>query len=243
MTHSFRWPEGKRVALSLTFDDARFSQATTGLPLLDKLGAKGVFYVSLNLLDHHLERWRKALADGHEIGNHTATHPCTGNYPWSRQNALEDYTLERLEKDITDANAGLLQRLNLIPATFAYPCGQKFVGRGEHLQSYVPVVAKHFKAARGFRDEYANDPSFCDFAQLGGIDFDNTPADKLIERIKGAAKEGRWVIFAGHEVSEAPRQAVSPEALEALCKYALDPKNGVWLDTVATISRFIQAQR
>ncbi len=29
----FRWPDGKRAAISLTFDDARFSQIDCGLPI------------------------------------------------------------------------------------------------------------------------------------------------------------------------------------------------------------------
>jgi hypothetical protein len=32
----FRWPDGKRAAISLTFDDARFSQISQGMPILDE---------------------------------------------------------------------------------------------------------------------------------------------------------------------------------------------------------------
>ena len=39
------WPEGKKTALSLTFDDARLSQVDQGLPLLDAYGVKATFYV------------------------------------------------------------------------------------------------------------------------------------------------------------------------------------------------------
>lgn len=44
----FHWPEGKRAAISLTFDDARHTQITNGIPLLDEYGVKATFYVSLN---------------------------------------------------------------------------------------------------------------------------------------------------------------------------------------------------
>ena len=40
----FKWPEGKKMAISLTFDDARLSQADLGIPLLDKYGVKATFY-------------------------------------------------------------------------------------------------------------------------------------------------------------------------------------------------------
>ena len=36
----FQWPEGKKMALSLTFDDARLSQIDNGIPLFDKFGTR-----------------------------------------------------------------------------------------------------------------------------------------------------------------------------------------------------------
>ena len=63
------WPAGIRAALSLSFDDARWSQTSNGLPLLDAHGVKATFYVSLKLMEQKLEAWRRAVANGHEIGN------------------------------------------------------------------------------------------------------------------------------------------------------------------------------
>ncbi len=51
---AFVWPEGKRVALSLTFDDARVSQAQVGIPLLDRYSVKATFYVSPASFQAHL---------------------------------------------------------------------------------------------------------------------------------------------------------------------------------------------
>jgi peptidoglycan/xylan/chitin deacetylase (PgdA/CDA1 family) len=39
----FRWPNGKRVAVSLSFDDTRASQMDAGLPLFDRYHAKVTF--------------------------------------------------------------------------------------------------------------------------------------------------------------------------------------------------------
>ena len=80
----FAWPEGRRAAVSLSFDDARVTQTDRGLPILDEAGLRATFYVSTELVDRRLEPWREALARGHEIGNHTFTHPCSGNFAWSR---------------------------------------------------------------------------------------------------------------------------------------------------------------
>src|SRR5690349_20329548 len=94
----FAWPDGKRAAVSLSFDDARPTQVDAGLPILDRYGVKATFYLSPPNVAQRQEAWRNAAAHGHEMGNHTLTHPCTGNFPWSRTNALEDKTLEQDRK-------------------------------------------------------------------------------------------------------------------------------------------------
>ncbi|MEO6961423.1 MAG: polysaccharide deacetylase family protein, partial [Puia sp.] len=91
---SFRWPDGKQVAISLTFDDARMSQVDSGISLLDHYGVKATFYVVPSRVKLRLEGWRKAVLNKHEIGNHSLVHPCTGNFAWSRGSALEDYSLK-----------------------------------------------------------------------------------------------------------------------------------------------------
>src|ERR1051326_5398115 len=97
MANPFTWPKGKHAALSLTFDDARLSQMDRGLPLLDKHGVKATFYVSMSTMHQRLDGWKRAIANGHEVGNHTFSHPCTGNFGWSRNAALENYDLAKME--------------------------------------------------------------------------------------------------------------------------------------------------
>ena len=43
---AFKWPPGKRAAISLSFDDARLSQIDNGIALLEKYGIKATFFVS-----------------------------------------------------------------------------------------------------------------------------------------------------------------------------------------------------
>jgi peptidoglycan/xylan/chitin deacetylase (PgdA/CDA1 family) len=132
------WPQGKKAALSLSFDDARLTQADAGLALLKQYGVKATFYVSLDRLQQRLPAWREAVKAGHEIANHSLRHACTGNFEWSRDNALEDYTLERMRQELVEANQQIYAALGVTPTTFAYPCGQKFVGRGESAKSTFP---------------------------------------------------------------------------------------------------------
>src|SRR5438132_3739717 len=132
----FRWPNGRRAAVSLSFDDARVSQIDTGLALLKRQLVKVTFFVQAEQVRKRLDGWKKAVANGHEIGNHSLTHPCTGNFVWSRKNALEDYTLEQMRTQLKECNKRIQDLLNVKAEVFAYPCGQKYVGKGVNTKSY-----------------------------------------------------------------------------------------------------------
>ena len=153
----FSWPQGARAAVSLSFDDARASQVDVGLDLLNRLGAKATFYVVPVRMEQRLEGWKRLAAGGYEIGNHSSRHPCTGNFQWSRDAALEDYTLARMRRELIETNRRIEEMLGVKPVTFAYPCGQTFVGRGRETRSYVPVVAELFLIGRTWLDETAAD--------------------------------------------------------------------------------------
>ena len=240
----FTWPEGKRVAVSLSYDDARPSQLQEGLPILDRHEVKATFYVSFAHLDGHLEQWRAAAANGHEIGNHSLHHSCSGNFGWKNRIALEDYTSEQMESELIEANAKIAELFGAPARTFAYPCGQTFVGRGVERRSYVPAVARNFLAGRGFRDEYMNDPAFCDLAKLGGTELDCVPFEGLVDITERAASRGAWVVYAGHNVgATSGHQIVLSDALERYCAWCQDPGNGVWIDTVAHIAEYVQDAR
>ncbi len=244
-TKGFHWPDGKRVAVSLSFDDARASQVDVGLDVINPTGVKVTFFVTTNseALHSKLEGWKRALSSGHEIGNHTVNHPCTGNFPWSFHNALENYTLEQMSQQLDDSNAQIQQLLGVRAATFAYPCGQKFVGRGPELKSYVPLIGRKFLVGRGYMDEYYNDPMFCDLAQASGTAFDDMDYIDMVKHINKAAEQGGWVIFVGHDIGQKAFQVTDTIALAALCRYMHDPANGVWVDTVKNIGEYVVKQR
>jgi peptidoglycan/xylan/chitin deacetylase (PgdA/CDA1 family) len=235
----FEWPQDKQVGVSISFDDARASQLDVGVPLLDTYGVKATFYVSIAPAQQRLADWKAVLATGHEIGNHSMRHACSGNFPFSKGKALEDYTLEQMAAELDQANAEIERLLSVHPVTFAYPCGQKFVGRGVDARSYVPVVAARFLAGRGWRDESANDPAFCDLAQLMTMEFDGLTWEQLKVLIEQARKNRAWLVLCGHDIGEGGRQTTRIDTLRAFCEYAQDPKNGVWVDTVANIGRYV----
>jgi hypothetical protein len=236
----FRWPEGKEIAVSLTFDDARLSQPDAGLDVLRSGGAKATFYLSPARAKQRMDGWKRAIAEGHEIGNHSRSHPCSGNYGFSSANALEDYTLDRMAGELDGCTEDLRQMFGVKTVSFAYPCGQKFVGRGAALRSYVPLVATRFLSGRGYLDESPNHPAVCDLASLMGTGFDGLSFDSIMNIVEGARKDGRWIMFVGHEIGNPAHQTTDAAALERLCRYVTNPGNHVWIDTVAKIAQYVK---
>src|SRR5919112_2356906 len=83
---------GKSCAVVLSYDDGLNVHLTNVVPALDSVGLKGTFYVSdyFGGLNAQIPKWRAAAAKGHELGNHTVYHPCTGSLP-GREFVKSDY--------------------------------------------------------------------------------------------------------------------------------------------------------
>jgi peptidoglycan-N-acetylglucosamine deacetylase len=239
----FAWPEGKQLAISLSFDDARESQVLIGTPLLDQYQVKATFYVVPSAVTKQLAGWKAAVKSGHEIGNHSLTHPCAANFAWSRKNALEDLTLEKMRGELIECNKQVKDLLHVDCKLFAYPCGQKYIGRGVETKSYVPLVAELFQTGRSWMDESPNDPLHCNFAQLTCIELDGKTFEQLLPKIEDARKNGYWLVFGGHEINEEGYQTTRVETIKKLIEYSKNPANGIWLEPIGTVTNYIQEKR
>lgn len=232
------------MALSLSFDDGRESQVTQGLPVFARHGARVTLYVVPSAVERALEGWKRAAAAGHEIGNHSLTHSCSGNFAFSRQKALEDKTVDAMRQELIEANRRISTLLGVPPPrTFAYPCGQTFVGRGRTTASYVPVVADLFLAGRGWLDEAANDPVHVDLAQTFGVEMDGKDFAQIRPLLDEARRTGAWLVLAGHDIGADGRQTTRIAMLDELLAHARQPANGIWLATVAEAAAHIASRR
>jgi peptidoglycan/xylan/chitin deacetylase (PgdA/CDA1 family) len=240
MKTPFAWPHGHRAAVTFTFDDARVSQVDYGLPVLNRYGVKATFYLLPKLVPERLEAWQQAAQAGHEMGNHTMTHPCSGQLKWSRNNALEDYSLARIEQEIRDANTYIHQTFGVPARTFAYPCSHSDVGRGVNRASYVPLIARDFIVGRGASSRNIADPTYCDLATVSTVIGDNVPFANLQPLLQEAAETGGWLVFVSHDVEDKPHQAMSPGVLEELCRYCTNPAQNFWVDTAAAVGAHVR---
>jgi peptidoglycan/xylan/chitin deacetylase (PgdA/CDA1 family) len=108
---------GKQCAVVLTYDDVLNVHLDNVIPCLDSAGFKGIFYIigESPVLANRMPEWRSAANHGHELGNHTLTHPCDSRMDgrsWvTPENDLSKYTVERAVKEIRVTNT-LLQAID-----------------------------------------------------------------------------------------------------------------------------------
>jgi len=241
---SLPWPEGCWGAVSLTFDDGHPSQLEKGVPLLGDVVLNGTFYLNPR---GEGDSWRDTLAAwqivarmGHEIGNHTLSHPCPNSYaaePTSR-GGLEDLSLQDLESDILKAE----QRLRTMfpeqgERSFCYPCYMSYVGSGATRQSYVPVVARHFAAARGL-GERANNPFNCDLHYLHSWDAARRGGAELIGLVERSVAQGRWGILTFHGL-EATHLPVALSDFSELMAHLDRHRQRIWTAPLITVAQRI----
>ena len=242
---AIQWPDGNTMAISLTWDDARDSQVLVGTPILDKYDVKATFYVLPSSVERELEGWKSAVLNGHEIGNHTLLHPCSESYPWSRDNAIEDYSLNRMRKELIKANVEIEKLLGVTPTEFAYPCGNTYLGRDKKTKSYVPVIRELFSTGRTFADISSNDLDL-DVARLSCVIMDDKDFKSIKSQIEQSRKQGKWLILGGHEIGHKEIKIdylTNTEMLAELLDYIKNPANKIWTAPVGEIASYIKANK
>ena len=244
------WLNNCNGAISLSFDDGSQAQLDIAIPILDEFGLYGTFYINPRDTSN-LEPWRHVGLNGHEIGNHTIQHICTQNFNWETQKNLETSTLDEIEADVVEAERRLQKLLPEQPnRTFCYPCYQNYVGQGLNRQSYVPIIAKHFPAARG-TGETANHPLFTDLHYLTSwVVAGWMKGEDLCAAAETADNQQRWIIFVFHGFQNGPASVWNPAGtyhagafsgneFRKLCDFLANNRHRLWTDTVLNVSQHV----
>lgn len=240
------WPGEQIGAISLTFDDGHPSQLERTIPLMEERGLRGTFYLNPKGDDFAevLRPWGEVSVRGHEIGNHTLSHTCSRNFSTDTDaKGLERSTLAEIEADVLEAERRLQIVAPAATRSFAYPCYQTDVGEGPTRQSYVPVIAKHFIAARGIGEfGFANTPLNCDLHLLWSHNAEHCRGTELIGLTRKAMKYGRWIIFAFHSV-EGGRLGIAEYEFTELLDFMAEEKTALWTAPVAEIAGYLREVR
>ncbi|GAB2458139.1 hypothetical protein GCM10007967_10490 [Xylanimonas ulmi] len=114
-------------AVHLTFDDGPGAHTEQILDILADKGAHATFYVLGERARAHPETVRRILAEGHRLGNHSATHP-----------DLTTLTPQQVSAEIAGTQATLTEITGVRPTAFRPPYGAvndtvRQVAEAEHL--------------------------------------------------------------------------------------------------------------
>jgi len=236
----FAWPEGKKAAVCLTYDDGLDCHLDVAAPALERHGFRGTFYVTGNSASLHsrTEEWRSLAARGHELGNHTLFHPCHGSsYEWVKpEYDLDSYTLERLMSELYTANSLLKAVDGREERSFAYTCTNHTI-RGV---SFVEQIRTLFPSARGGGEMPVSidrvDPHY---VPSWGVE--DPSGEDLISYVKQALDRGTLAVIMFHSVGGGYLN-VSREAHEQLLEYLEDHSEIFWVEPFQQVMQHVTRQ-
>jgi peptidoglycan/xylan/chitin deacetylase (PgdA/CDA1 family) len=183
--------------VSLTFDDGYYSAYTKAIPILDAAGIKSTFYVITSLVGDTVDGYvtqthlQALYKNGHEIGNHTRTHP-----------PLSTISSTQLTSETSGAQEDL-QGWGYNSTTFAYP----YDDYGGTSTSAV-VDAVKASGVRGARDSdyggYNNSTTFPLLLDSMPSEYDlgTDNVTTITGWIQQAVTNKMWVIILWHRVDE-----------------------------------------
>ena len=194
--------------VSLTFDDGYYSAYSKGVPILDAAGLKCTFYTITTLVGDTVDGYvtlsqlQSLSKNGHEIGNHTRTHPF-----------LSTVSSTQLTSETNGAQQDL-QTWGFNPTTFAYP----YDDYGGSSTSAV-VAAVKATGVRGARDSdyggYNNSTSFPLLLDSMPSEYDLSTDNvaTVTGWIQEAVANKMWVIILWHRVDETLSDGVTPNPI------------------------------
>ncbi len=230
----------KKAAVVITYDDAINEHLDNAIPLLDSLGLKATFYVTgfSASMQSRLNDWKKIAVNGHELGNHTMYHPCTGGpgREWVKPDQdLSKYSIQRMV-DETRATNLLLQAMDgKTSRTFAFTCGDTKIGDS----SFAPLLQKDFVAMRSVRNEMhrIND------INLNDVDcylVNGESGEQLIAWAKKAINTNSLLVVLFHGVGGGNGLNVSLPAHRQFLQYLKQQEKDTWIAPMVEVAAFIK---
>lgn len=241
----FAWPQGRKAAVSLAYDDALASHLDNAIPALDRHGLKGSFYLpmSRDTVWTRTEDWRAAARNGHELGNHSLFHQCSARGPgrdWvTPSQDLDLATVAQMAAQVEFADT-LLAQIDgrTAPRSYTVPCGDRLAKDGD----YVDAVAARFTGVKVPGGAVVADMATLDPAAVPVLAPEGMSGAQLIALVEEAGRKGTMVNLTFHGIGGDYLQ-VSNAAHEELLAWLDAHRGDYWVATFGEIMGWVQAQR
>lgn len=241
LAQPFSWPGEIKAAVNLAYDDALASQLDNAIPVLNKYGLKGSFYLSLasDTVATRMDEWRAVAKAGHELGNHSLFHQCSKAKPgrdWVKPyHDLDKLSVDHLVEQIELSNVILKALDGKAERTFTSPCIDTEIAGKDYLQA----VRHLFVAIKAEAGGITSDMSKVDPYRVS-VDFpSDVTGEQLINMVKEAGKKGTMVNFTFHGIG-GDYLTVSNEAHDQLLKFLSENQDTYWTSTFVNIMKYVK---
>ena len=207
--------QGKRAAISFTFDDGDREHATLVAPELEKRGFRGTFWIMASVIGktdvtHPRLTWdqiREMTARGHEVSNHS----------WSHAKLIKLNEQEVLAEILRNDSA-IEQETGVRPITFCYP-----------YNSHNDVVRRLASAGRvGTR-----------LRQVGhGQQNNKTTPEKLSHWLHRTLESGDWGVTMTHGINEGYDKWYRPQQLWDFFDEVKGKEDSIWVGTFRDVAAY-----
>jgi peptidoglycan-N-acetylglucosamine deacetylase len=243
----------KNAIICLTYDDGLESQLTTVLPQLDSLGLKATFFLNaiqgsspsdkIGQTPEAVLGWTNAAKNGHELANHTLFHACPEKLGWDSTISIENYTIDRIIKEISTQNT-LLSLLDpkRKKRSFAFPCGNNLIAGKDYVKGIHEKGLVTF--ARGGGD---SNSVITDFAHLNSLHvpswhvWTGTTLDQLIAFAEKVKKSHGMGVYQLHGVGSQIFK-ISSETHREFLEYLKAHQEDYWVTTFSEAMDFVTKQ-
>lgn len=235
--------QNKKAIIVLTYDDALNSQLNVAIPQLDSAHLNGTFFLTGNISQETLPRWRAAYKKGNELANHTLYHPCLINDgKGNPANNSANYSVYTILREIGMMNNFLRAIDGENMHTYAYPCTEARVGGVNYIDSLRKSGIVKYARMGGDQNSIVTDYSKLDplFVPSWGLSGTNT-GDDLIAFVKKVQKEGGMGVLMFHGVG-GDYITTTAQAHRELLKYLSQHRDEVWVATFKQAMDYIESK-
>lgn len=221
---------GHHSAASFTFDDASESHITKLFPLAEKLEVKVTCFLTGDsyFFRNNYEKFLEMAQAGHEMGNHTETHP--------KLTQLSDADRKR---EILGYKEFLKEQLSGQPFNVF---GTPYCDNNEDVQAIIGQEHYISRDCRGYgRIAWDKEPNWLSMDSKAWQRSLNT-VEEFRQIARDTSDAGEWIIYMNHGVDEDQGNdySINPDDLAAIIQQAKDLD--MWIAPFGTVGAYHRAK-